>query len=141
MIGSLIVRRAAAHAFDCLSRRDLPGFLSAWSDDGVFIYPGDVPASGTHEGKAAVENWFRTFFEHFPRIQFDVQEIGLRNIFSFSGTNVASVHWKVELVNRDGRVGHNSGVTVVTVEKGRVVQAKDYLFSTGDGFREQWGVL
>ena len=68
MIGALVARKALAGAFDALNRHDLPTFMSAWRDDGAFVYPGDIPESGTFQGKSAVEGWFRRFFEQFPRI-------------------------------------------------------------------------
>ena len=113
MIGAVVARKAIAAAFEAMNRHDLPKFMSAWRDDGVFVYPGEIPASGTFQGKSAVEGWFRNFFDQFPRIQFDVQDICVRNIFALTGTNVVAVHWSIHLTNRQGRVGENSGVTVI----------------------------
>jgi len=138
MIGALIARKALAGAFDALNRHDLPQFMKAWRDDGVFIYPGDIPESGTFEGKDAVEGWFRRFLEQFPKIEFDVHDICLRNIFDFAGNNVAAVHWDIHLTNREGRVGHNSGVTVISIKGGKVHHVKDYIFDLGDNFRRNW---
>lgn len=50
-------------AFAALDRHDLPQFMSAWRDDGVFIYPGEIPESGTFTGRSAVEGWFRFIFD------------------------------------------------------------------------------
>jgi len=59
MIGALLARKAVAGAFSALDRHDLPQFMSAWREDGVFVYPGEIPESGTFQGKSAVErrNW------------------------------------------------------------------------------------
>ena len=138
MIGALLARKALAGAFDALNRHDLPKFMSAWRDDGAFVYPGEIPESGTFEGKSAVEGWFRRFFEQFPTIQFDVHDTCVRNILDVSGTNVGAVHWDVQLKNRDGRVGKNSGVTVVSIDRGRVFFVKDFIFDLGDNFRRNW---
>jgi ketosteroid isomerase-like protein len=92
MVGTLVAKRALAGAFAALNRHDLANFMAAWRDDGTFIYPGEVPESGTFQGKSAVEGWFRRFFEQFPTIQFDVQAVCVRNIFDFVGNNVAAVH-------------------------------------------------
>jgi ketosteroid isomerase-like protein len=51
MIGALVAKKALAHAFDALNRHDLPKFMSAWRDDGTFVYPGEIPESGTFQGK------------------------------------------------------------------------------------------
>ena len=138
MIGALLARKALAAAFDALNRHDLPQFMSAWRDDGAFVYPGEIPASGTFEGKTAVEGWFRRFFEQFPTIQFDVHDICVRNVFDVSGTNVVAVHWDLQLKNREGRAGRNSGVTVVSINRGRVYLVKDFIFDLGENFRWNW---
>jgi len=138
MIGAIVAKKAIANAFDALNRHDLTKFMSAWRDDGVFIYPAEIPASGTFTGKSAVEGWFRNFFDQFPRIQFDVQDICVRNIFAFSGTNVVAVHWNIHLTNRDGRAGQNSGVSVISIKGGRVVHVKDFIFDLGENFKLNW---
>jgi ketosteroid isomerase-like protein len=139
MIGALVARKAIANAFEALNRHDLTKFMSAWRDDGAFIYPGEIPASGTFRGKSAVEGWFRNFFDQFPRIQFDVQDICVRNIFALTGTNVVAVHWNIQLTNRDGRVGQNSGVTVISIKGGKVFLVKDFIFDLGENFKLNWG--
>ena len=138
MIGAILAKKALAAAFDALNRHDLVAFMSAWRDDGVFIYPGEIPESGTFSGKAAVEGWFRRFFEQFPGIRFDVQGIGVRNLFDLVGTNEAAVHWNLQLNNREGRVGQNSGVTVVHIKGGKVTWVKDFIFDLGDNFKCNW---
>jgi len=140
MIGALVAKKALADSFNALNRHDLPKFMAAWRDDGVFIYPGEIPESGTFQGKSAVEGWFRRFFEQFPTIQFDVQDICVRNIFDLAGNNVVVVHWNIQLTNREGRVGQNSGVTVVSIKRGKVFLVKDFIFDLGVNFRRNWSV-
>ncbi|MFI5167058.1 MAG: nuclear transport factor 2 family protein, partial [Thermoanaerobaculales bacterium] len=113
-------------------------FMSAWRDDGVFIYPGEIPESGTFRGKSAVEGWFRRFFEQYPTIQFDVRDICVWNVFDLVGNNVVAVHWNLQLVNREKRAGQNSGVTVVSIRHGKAVLARDFIFDLGDNFRRNW---
>jgi ketosteroid isomerase-like protein len=139
MIGALIAKKALAGAFDALNRHDLAGFMAAWREDGVFIYPGEIPESGTFKGKPAVEGWFRRFFEQFPTIKFDVRDVCVSNIFDLTGTNVVAVHWNLQLTNREGRDGSNSGVTVVSIRSGKAFLARDYIFDLGDDFRANWG--
>jgi ketosteroid isomerase-like protein len=141
MIGAIIARRAIAGAFEALNRHDLTKFMSAWRDDGVFIYPGDIPESGTFSGRTAVEGWFRRFLEQFPEIRFEIQDICVKNIFALGGTNVVSVHWNIYLLNRTGRRGQNSGVTVISIEGGKVVHVKDFIFDLGENFKLNWGAI
>lgn len=138
MIGAILARKAVASAFAALNRHDLPAFMSGWQGNGAFIYPGDIPKSGVAKGKIAVEKWFGNFFEQFPEIHFEVRDICVRNIFSFSGNNVVAVHWDLLLKNRSGRAGQNSGVTVITIRKGKVSEVKDFIFDLGDNFRLNW---
>ena len=49
-----------------------------------------------------------------------------------------AVHWNIQLTNREGRVGQNSGVTVVSIERGKVFLVKDYIFDLGEDFRRNW---
>lgn len=139
MIGALAARRAVAGGFRALNQHDLAKFMSAWREDGIFVYPGEIHASGTFRGKRAVEEWFRTFFNQFPTIQFAIQDMCVRNIFALGGTNVVAVHWDVQLTNREGRVGENSGVSVITIKGGKVIQVKDCIFDLGNNFRHNWG--
>jgi ketosteroid isomerase-like protein len=141
MIGTMLARKALANAFDALNRHDLPVFMAAWRDDGVFIYPGDIPESGTFRGKGAVEGWFRRFFEQFPQIHFDLEDLCARSCSDLAGTNVFAVHWKIHLTNREGRAGENTGVTVVHLDRGKVVSAKDYIFDLGENFKRNWSAL
>jgi ketosteroid isomerase-like protein len=140
MIGALIARKAIAASFQAMNRHDLTTLMSVWRDDGVFIYPGEISASGTFRGKVAVEGWFRKFFDQFPKIQFDIHDICVRNIFAFGGTNVVAVHWNIQLTNREGRVGQNSGVTVVSIKGGKVFLVKDFIFDLGRNFKLNWSV-
>jgi len=138
MIGALLARRAIASAFEALNRHDLPAFMSAWHDDGVFVYPGEISVSGTFEGRSAVAKWFKGFLEQYPKIAFDLKDICVRNIGALSGTNVIAAHWDVRLTNRGGREGQNSGVTVITLEGGKVRLVKDFIFDLGENFRLNW---
>jgi ketosteroid isomerase-like protein len=139
MIGAVIARKSVDDAFRALSNHNLEGFMSAWRDDGVLMYPGETWASGTFTGKPAVEEWCRKFFAQYPKIQFDVQQICVKNIFAFTGTNVIAVHWNIYLTNRTGRVGQNSGVSVISLKSGKVIQVKDFVFDLGENFRLNWG--
>jgi ketosteroid isomerase-like protein len=139
MIGALLARRALIGAFDALNRHDLDKFMAAWRDDGVFVYPGEIPESGTFAGKDAVEGWFRRFFDQFPGIRFTIQDLCVRNMFDLVGSNVVAVHWNIHLTNRQGREGQNSGVTVVNINRGKVFLVKDFIFDLGDNFKKNWG--
>ena len=124
-----------------MNRHDLKAFLSAWHEDSVFINPGDIPESGTFQGKTAVEGWFRRFYKQYPTIRFDVQSIRVANIFDLLDNNEVAVHMNVQLANQAGRVSENNCVTMVSLKGGKAVKAKDFLFDLGDNIRLSWSAM
>jgi ketosteroid isomerase-like protein len=139
MIGAILAKRGVAGGYDAMNRRDLPLMMADWHENAVFTYPGDVPASGTYEGRSAIEAWFRRYFEQFPEVRFEVHDICVRDIFDIVGNNVIIGHWTVQVKNREGQTGTWSGVSVFTLRRGKVVALKDIIFDVGDGFRRVWG--
>ena len=139
MIGAILAKRAAAVAYDAMNRHDLSAVIAGLRDDAVFTYPGNTPASGTFEGKSAIEAWFRRFFELFPEIRFEIQDVCVRNIFDVVGNNVIAVHWNLQVTSREGQTSKNSGVGLITTQRGKVVAVKDFVFDTGDVHRRGWG--
>jgi ketosteroid isomerase-like protein len=139
VIGALVARAKVRGAYAALNRRDLDGFLAGWAEDAVFEFPGEIAASGTFRGKPEIRRWFAAFLEAFPTLTFTLHEVALARPFTLGASNVAAVHWKIDLVHRGGRANHNRGVTMVTIRRARVVHARDYIFDTGRRFREVWG--
>jgi ketosteroid isomerase-like protein len=138
MTGARAVKKKITDLYDAINSHELARFMSAWGDDGVFIYPGEIPSSGTFQGKGAVEEWFRKFFEQFTKIQFDIQDVCVRSVLGLGGSNIVAVHWNLHLTNREGRVGQNNGVTVFKIKDASVVQMKDFIFDLGRNFRLHW---
>lgn len=138
MIGAIVAKSQTAKAFQAMNHHNLPMLMSFFSDDAVFLYPGEVWASGTATGKVAVEEWFRNFFAQYPRIQFEIQQICVHNIFAFGGTNVLAVHWNLQLTNRLGRVGQNSGVNIITLKAGKIVHDKTFIFDMSENYKLNW---
>ena len=42
LIGALIAKQKARALFDARNRGDLDAFLAAWSDDAVYVFPGEA---------------------------------------------------------------------------------------------------
>jgi len=140
MIGAIIAKQKMSSAFDALNNRDLKAFLAAWRDDCTFIYPGDLPISGKMEGKPAIEKWFKSFLDQFPKIKFILKNVCVDNVFDFMGTNTVAAHWDIEYTNKDGKEIQNSGVSIINIKFGKVELVTDYYFDTGDKFKAAWGI-
>jgi ketosteroid isomerase-like protein len=139
VVGALIVKRRVAGAFAALNRRDLDAFLRDWSDDASKVFPGDLSVSGTFSGKAKIREWYEGFFRQFPSLRFAVRNICVERMWDVIGSNVVAARWEIDLTNGIGGRSQNSGVTIITVERGKVVHVHDYIFDTGQPFREVWG--
>lgn len=138
MIGAILAKRNVKAAFESLNQRDITRFPYSWAEDATFVYPGDLSVSGELKGKAAIEAWFLGFLEQFPQFRFTVRSVGVDRIFDLSGTNVVAAEVEPASTNRQGLQLNHRGVTVITLEKGRAVHIRDYLFDQSR-MREAWG--
>lgn len=71
-------------------------------------------------------------------LRFTVHRVTVANLFDLVENNMVATRWDVEVVNRDGRQGQNSGVTVTTLRGGKAVHIQDFIFDTGPAFRTAW---
>lgn len=138
MIGTWLAQRKTPAIYQAFNRHELKAVLSNLADDVTVIFPGDVRASGVHTGREAVARWFEQFFEQFPTLRFTVRWVAVANLFDMVGNNVVVTRWDVEVVNRQGWQGQNSGVTVTTLRRGKAVHIQDVIFDTGPNFRAAW---
>ncbi len=139
MIGAWLAQRKTPDIYAAFNRHDLKAVLANFADDVTFVFPSDVRASGVHAGKEAVARWFEQFFAQFPTLRFTVRQVAVANLFDLVGNNVVATRWDVEVVNRDGWQGQNSGVTVTTLRRGKAVHIQDFIFDAGPAFRAAWG--
>ena len=138
MIGAIIAKKKAFSGFDALNRHDLDTFMTSWAEDGIYIFPGSLSISGETKGKKAIRELFQKFLDKFPSINFTVKNIFVQNIFALGSTNVIAVEWDVKYKNQEGEEFENSGVTVVQVEKGKVVLVREYIFDV-ELEKRAWG--
>ena len=130
MLGAIIAKRKVRSAFEYFNDRDMEKFLSLWDDNAIFIYPGNVSASGTNTGKTAVSAWFNNLMNAGPSVHFSLKSICVDNIFDLFGTNVITVEWDNSVTSRKGTNMIVSGVSVVRIKKGKVIKVCDYIFDS-----------
>ena len=128
MIGAVLAKRGATTAYDILGRQDLEAIADALHEDAVWEYPGDTVLAGRIEGKPAIVEWFRMWFELMPETRFTVRHATVENIFALGLTNTSLVEWELDQVDRDGKRYHVTGVTAFHVERGKIRHGKDYIF-------------
>lgn len=138
MIGTLIGRMMTRKAFEAFNRRDLDAFLSGWTEDGVFHYPGNLSVSGEKRGKAAIRDFFEMFFRKFPEMKLHVKRVYMKDIFALGPSNSVAVEFDAEGTRDDGYKSTNSYVTLLTIKGGKVVEGREFVYDY-DRFREAWG--
>jgi ketosteroid isomerase-like protein len=98
------------------------------------------PARGvTYIGKQTIREWYERWSYQFPSARFTLKDVAVANIFDFRGDNVIATHWEVDAVNREGLSIQNTGMTLITVKKGKVIRAQEFIFDIGEKFRAAWG--
>ena len=139
MIGALIAKSKVTSSYDLLNSRDITSFLANWHDESTFVYPGSISASGEFKGKKAIEEWFQKLMDQFPTFKITPKNVCVKNVFDLVGTNVVTVEWVEENINKGGNKVQVSGVTVITLKFGKATYAKDYIFATDEELRKAWG--
>jgi len=139
MIGTLIAKSKVTSSYELLNRRDITRFLANWHDESAFVYPGSISASGEFKGKKAIEEWFRKLLDQFPTFKITPKNVCVKNVVDFVGTNVVTVEWGEENINKGGNKVQISGVTVITLKFGKATHAQDYIFNTDEELRKAWG--
>jgi ketosteroid isomerase-like protein len=138
MIGSIIARNKTKSAFKSLNERDIQSFISAWTEDASFVYPGKLTVSREVKGKKDITKWFENFLENFTQFKFSLKNVCVEKIFDFTGSNVVSVEWNIEGKNKSGNSFRNSGVTIIEIKKTKAVRVQDYIFDHEEQKRA-WG--
>lgn len=138
MIGAIIAKKKARFGFDALNRHALDEFMALWADDATYIFPGTLSISGETKGKKAISDVFRKYLDLFPFINFTIKKVFVENIFALGSTNVLAVEWDVQFYNQEGAAFQNSGVTIIHIEKGKVVLIHEYIFDI-ELEKKAWG--
>ena len=139
MIGAIIAKRKARASFECLNRRDIDGFLADWAEDAHFFHPGNVPGiSGETETKEAAREWFQKFMDRSPSMIMSPNSICVQKLCPVRRSNVVTVEWDIDLRDVRDQEWQNKGITVISVEKGKVVLVRNYIFDL-EVHAKAWG--
>lgn len=112
--------RTTIHSFnDAFSRQDVDELAALLTEDTVFEDTSPAPDGRRIEGKAAVIEFWRGWFEHNPDARFEAEEV----ILSGSRAIVLWVYRKM----RNGKSWHLRGVDIFTVRDGKVAAKLAYV--------------
>jgi ketosteroid isomerase-like protein len=109
--------------FEALAAGDQETVRNSWAEDGSCWYGGDLPISGTWQGREQVINGFlATAFAHLD----PDREIGLKITNVFGEGEQVLVEWDSWATGRTGRAYHEHNIGVFTVRAGKIVNMREY---------------
>ena len=138
MIGSIIAMRKVRSAYTKLNQGDVEAFFADWADEAEWNYPPDVSVFGSIKGKKSIVEWFRRWIDQYPKRKFVLRNVLVRDIFSFTATNVVAVEWDLSVTTKDGKDVEMQGVTVVEIKSFKAIRATDYFYNMAS-LKRAWG--
>ncbi|MER6046074.1 nuclear transport factor 2 family protein [Streptomyces sp. NPDC001793] len=109
--------------FDALAAGDQDVIWESWDADGSCWYGGDLPISGTWQGREQVINGFlATAFAHLD----PEREVGVRVTNVFGEGEQVFVEWDSWATGRTGRPYQQKNSAVFTVRDGRILTMREY---------------
>jgi len=128
MIGAIILKLALRGAMNDLNNRRKEKIIASFADDAVIIYPGKMSISGTRKGKAAIKEFFDKYFDQFPEEHCVAKETYIKNILALGLSNTIAIRFHKKVKNKAGQTFENSGISVLTIRWGKVVEMQDFYF-------------
>lgn len=105
--------------FDLLNKRDFDSLKEQLSPDVVFYFPGTNPLQGPNK----VAQLMRIIYRKYPDLTFTVEDIIVQE-------NKIAVAWENSGTDTQGNPYNNQGVTIIKIDKDKVVYLSDYFKNT-----------
>ena len=105
---------------EAFNRHDVAGMMRLMSDDCIFENTAPAPDGTRYEGKAAVTQFWQTFFQQSPQAHIEIEEIfgmGFRCI----------MRWRYNWVDAAGKAGHIRGVDIFRLKDGLICEKLSYV--------------
>jgi ketosteroid isomerase-like protein len=112
-----IVARKTRAVWNAVAAGD-PGAPAALADDDVHVeFVGTTPLSGAFTGREAFGSWFRSVFDRFPDIAFEVLDVA---VDGWPWKTRVAVRLRVSATLADGSVYENFACQWLTLRWGRM---------------------
>jgi ketosteroid isomerase-like protein len=128
MLGAVLAKRQALKAVEAINAKDISALEAAAGNDLTFRFPGRTAMSGRFEGKQAVLDWFRGWFDRLERVRFTPIHVCVERIFTLGASNTVTVEWEAEITPAGHPTFRATGVTAFEARRGKVVRVVDYVF-------------
>lgn len=109
--------------FTALAEGDQETIADCWAEDGSVWYGGDLPISGTWQGRDQVIGGFlATAFAHLD----PEKEIGVKVTNIFGEGDQVLVEWDSWATGKTGRPYHENNIGVFVIRDGRIAAMREY---------------
>ncbi|MEY9932411.1 ketosteroid isomerase-like protein [Catenulispora sp. GP43] len=109
--------------FAALADGDQAAIRDCWAADGSVWYGGDLPISGTWQGRdQVIDGFLATAFAHLD----PEREIGLKVTNVFGEGEQVLVEWDSWATGKTGRPYHEKNIGVFVVRDGKIVAMREY---------------
>ncbi|WP_228554242.1 nuclear transport factor 2 family protein [Catenulispora pinisilvae] len=109
--------------FAALADGDQETIRDCWAEDGSVWYGGDLPISGTWQGRdQVIDGFLRTAFAHFD----PAHEIGLQVTNVFDQGEQVLIEWRSWGVGKTGRSYDQRNIAVFIVRDEKIVTMREY---------------
>jgi ketosteroid isomerase-like protein len=123
--------------FEAVNQKDLVRVMRGWAQDGVLEFPGHSTLSGRYEGKAAIEGFFRRWFDRMETIHLTVRRVGFSSpALTYNGTMY--VEFETDQTTNEGTSFHTDVIGVYRMRRGKLVTYREFLFDL-EGADAIWG--
>lgn len=123
-----MLERRVQHMFDAVNRKDLAAVMKGWAEDCVLEFPGRSSLGGRYEGRAAIEAFFRRWFERMASIRLTVRHVAFVNPVALDIANTMYVEFDTDQVTSDGLSFHTEVVGVYRLRRRKLTYYREYLF-------------
>jgi ketosteroid isomerase-like protein len=109
--------------FAALAEGDRETIRDCWAEDGTVWYGGDLPISGTWQGRdQVIDGFLGTAFAHLD----PDKEIGLKVTNIFGEGDQVLVEWDSWATGKTGRPYHEKNIGVFVVRDGKILVMREY---------------
>ncbi|MBF6061955.1 nuclear transport factor 2 family protein [Nocardia terpenica] len=109
--------------FEALANGDRATIVDSWAEDGSCWYGGDLPISGTWQGRdQVIEGFLATAFTYFD----PEHEVGLRVTNIFGEGDQVFAEWDSWGLGKTGRVYDQKNSAVFVVRDNKIVTMREY---------------
>ncbi len=105
---------------EAFNRHDVDGMMALMSADCIFENTQPAPDGEVIQGKEAVAQFWRDFFQASPQARIHIEELfgmGMRCV----------MRWRYEWVDADGQPGHVRGVDIYELKEGLISKKLSYV--------------